>query len=171
MGLWPSECPVDEALLVWTAAIDSGFAQPSEWVAWADERILRLEEPPLWLLNLSLASSARDALGVVWPACRFVAPEAWTPLDWNGLFLGFLYLRFERGDFNMLELLLQGGRKTELANYRVGCEAFFELANELDVRGPTRPSNRSLPDRVADLFGPLAGIARHYWSRLRDEPA
>ena len=157
-------------LLTWTAAIESGFAQPAEWVAWADRQVARLDEPPGWVLDLSLAHSVAEARSVLWPACGRVVPELWQHLDWTGLYLGFVFLRFERGELNMLDLLIQAGRKADAASFRIDCETFYLLANELDGRGPTVPSNRPLAQRVAEVFGPLAEAARQAWTELSNVP-
>lgn len=155
-----------ESLFAWTAAIESGFARPAEWIGWADRQILRLDEPPVWVLDLSLAHSAKDALAVLWPAHASVAPMHWERLDWTGLFLGFLFLRFEYEEMGMLDLLLQAGQQADRANYRIDCETFYLLANEIDGGGPTRPSNRPLEQRVVEVFRTVAEAARQAWFQL-----
>jgi hypothetical protein len=162
---------MDELLLAWTAAIESGFARPAEWVAWADRQIERLDKPPVWVIDLSLAHSVKDALALTWPASGRVAPVLWECLDWTGLYLGFLFLRFERGDLGMLDLLTQAGRKADAANYRIDCESFYLLANEIDGGGLTGPSDSPLASRVVEVFRPLAVAARQAWFRLSDEAA
>jgi hypothetical protein len=159
---------MDESLLVWISAIESEFAQPADWVSWADRQILRLDNPPVWVLDLSLRHSDKEALGVLWPAACKVAPELWETIDATGLHLGFLYLRFERTDLSMLDLLTAAGRKADGASFRIECEAFYLLANEIDGGGPTRPSNDPLPQRVAELFQPLADYARRRWNEMLD---
>jgi hypothetical protein len=162
---------MDESLLAWTAAIESGFARPAEWVAWADRQIVRLDEPPVWVLDFSLAHSSKEALAVLWPASANVAPALWERLDWTGLYLGFLFLRFERGDLGMLDLLIQAGRRADGANYQIDCATFYLLANEIDGGGPTRPSSRPLAQRVVEVFRPLAEAARQTWFLLSNEAA
>jgi hypothetical protein len=162
---------MDESLLAWIAAIESGFAQPGDWVAWADRQIGRLDEPPGWVLDLALAHSAKDALSVLWPVCSRVPPVLWDRLDLTGLFLGCLFLRFERGDLTMRDLLLQAGMKADSSNFRIECETFFLLVNEIDGGGPTVWSTCPLGQRVTELFGPFAQAARQVWFRLRSESA
>ena len=162
---------MDESLLTWIAAIESGFAQPTEWVAWADRQIAQMDEPPVWVLDLSCAHSAKDALSLFWPACGRVTPVLLEGLDWTGLYLGFLFLQFERGDLNMLDLLLQAGRRADSASFRIECETFYLLANEIDGGSPTIPSNRPLAQRVVEVFRPLAEAARQAWFLLSNEAA
>jgi len=156
---------VNELLLIWIAAIESGFAQPDEWVAWADRQIVRLDEPPVWILDLSLVHSANQALEVLARTTDKVAPNLWDQLDWNGVYLGFLYLRFERGDLTLWELLIQAGEKADCAQFRIDCEEFYLLANEMRGAGPTLLASRPLMERVSELFEPLAQSARRCWSQ------
>jgi hypothetical protein len=162
---------MDEALIAWIAAIESGFAGPEEWAAWADWQILRSENLPQWVLDLSLAQAARDALAALRPATDKLPPAICERVDWTGLYLGFLYLRFQRGDFPMLELLVRAGDRAGGYSFRVDCSTFYLLVNEIDGGGPTVPRDRALADRVGELFEPLAGPARQFWSRLSGETA
>src|SRR5262249_8557832 len=59
---------VEKAIWIWTAALESGFQPLPELIRWADEQISRLDEPPQWLLDLSLTRSTEEALGVLWQA-------------------------------------------------------------------------------------------------------
>jgi hypothetical protein len=76
------------------------------------------------------------------------------------LYLGFLYLRYERGDLPMAELLRTGGRYSDGSDCGIDCEAFYLLLNEIDGGGPTRPNDRPLTVRVTELFAPMVESAR-----------
>lgn len=156
---------MDEALIVWTAAIESGFCRPAEWVKWADEQIGQMERPPQWILELAVACSVPEALTIVWPAWVNIPSEIRTSLDYYDLYLGFLYLRFERGNMEMLDLLLEAGQKADCWSWRIPCEEFFWLANEIHGGGPTMPSDQPLPERVGELFKPMADLARWHWTQ------
>jgi hypothetical protein len=80
-----------------------------------------------------------------------------------------LYLRFERGDLTMLDLLMWSGRRADASSFRIDCSEFYVLANEIDGGGPTFPSDRPLAERVAELFAPLAESAQRAWTTLNDE--
>lgn len=89
------------------------------------------------------------------------------------LHLGFLFLAYEAGRIPIEKLLREAG---EYADGNGGggvpeCEAFYLLLNEIDGGGPTRKSDRPLPERVAELFSPLAAEARSALSNLPDGPA
>ncbi len=162
---------MDELLLIWIAAIESGFAHPDDWVAWADRQIERMDKPPAWILDLSLVHTADPALEVLWPATDKVARIIWDQLDWKGLCLGFLYLCFERGDLTLLELRMQAGDQADCASFRIDCEEFYLLANEITGAGPTLPASRPLIERVSELFKPLADLARQRWSQTTKDSA
>jgi hypothetical protein len=161
---------LDEALLTWIAAIESGFARDGEWAAWADRQITQLDEPPLWVLNVCVAYTPKKALHALWPAWGTIAQEVWTRLDLTGLRLGFMYLDYERNGISLLAMLLKAGELTDGTNYRVGCEVFYMLANEIRGNGPMLSSPRPLVERVAELFRPFSDSARYRWSRLQGEP-
>ena len=139
-------------------------------VAWADEQILRLDEPPLWLIELSLAT---DEAGLLRARAR--VPDAsgsvaGRGLDESRVYLGCLYLAFERGLLTMARLLHEAGDFTDPPSGDVpGCETFYLLLNEIDGRGPTRRGKGPVGDRVRDLFAPMAREARAALAELPRE--
>jgi hypothetical protein len=157
---------MDESLLTWIAAIESEYATPQEWIAWADNCIERLDEPPLWVLDLAMQKTHQAAFAVLQPARWRLDKRVWEKVDSTGMIIGFLFLRFERGDVSMLDLLLKAGEISDCANYEVGCETFYLLANEIDRGGPITPSNEPLLNRVTETFRPLAENAMRAWVML-----
>jgi hypothetical protein len=85
---------------------------------------------------------------------------------YDDLYVGFLYLRFERGDLSMAELLNLAGQYSDCSGCEIPCEEFYLLLNQIDGGGPTIPSDRPLPDRVAELFAPMAELARQNFDLL-----
>jgi hypothetical protein len=161
---------VGEPFQVWIAAVEAGFVPLPDLVRWADDQVMGRDTPPRWLLDISLAGTADQAVEALWRgladhAERFGAPPGPDPAR---LYLGFLYLRFRRGDLGLAELLSRAGGKADGADCGVGCEAFYLLLNEVDGRGPARPSRRPLAERVGELFAPFAQLAEGY---LRELPA
>jgi hypothetical protein len=159
---------------VWIAALDSGYVTHDAFTRWADRRIDVDPFQSRWILDLSLSRDADEAtrvLRIEWSR-QSDSPARDLPLlcEPAGLHLGFLYLAFEGGQVSMDELLLAAGRYAD--NKACGqvpeCEAFYLLLNEIDGGGPTRKSDRPLPDRVAELFAPLAAQARSALPHLPD---
>ena len=131
-------------------------------VAWADEQILRLNEPPLWLIELSLAT---DEAGLRRARARVpIGFEAYTgsTFDEVRVHLGCLYLAFDKGRLLIDKLLAEAGQFADCrcSNNTPPCEAFYLLLNEIDGGGPTMPDKRPLADRVCELFAPMAREAR-----------
>ena len=145
-------------------AMDSEYLSLSDFVAWADREVLRLESPPPWLLDTCIAKTKEEAINpmlLAWErhlgSARHARPDE---VSRHRLYLGFLYLRYERGDLPMAELLRTAGRHSDGSDCGIDCEAFYLLLNEIDGGGPTRPDDRPLTDRVTELFAPMAESAR-----------
>lgn len=161
---------MDENLWILAAAGSSGLLPVTDLVAWADQRILQLDSPPGWLLDLSLAKTQDEAVGTLlmeWN--RYIETgghERPDPELHGDLFMGCLYLRFERGDLTMAELLRLAGQYADAPGYGIDCETFYSMLNEIDGGGPTIPSNEPLEARVATLFAPVAGLARQHLGNL-----
>lgn len=154
-----------DVLLAWAAALDSEYMSIADVERWADQHILALDDPPLWLIDLSLTSCRKTALIFLWKgweqqmeACRECVDVF--EYDFGKLYLGFLYLRYVRNDLSLAELLKMAGRKSDAMDCGVGCETFYMMLNEIDGGGPVIPSDRPLADRVQEQFSPFAELAR-----------
>lgn len=139
--------------------MDTGLLPLPRLIAWADEQIMRLREPPRWLLELSLATSVEGI-----ERAREYVPEGVgrEQFDQRRIHLGSLYLAFEQGLLPTDKLLLEVGQFSDCcgSNAVPECEAFYLLLNEIDGGGPTRPSHRPFAERVRELFAPMAEEAR-----------
>jgi hypothetical protein len=119
---------------------------------------------------LSLATDA-DGLRRAWARVPDdAAPLGVAALDPSRIYLGCLYLDFERGLRTMRRLLQEAGDFTDPPSGDVpGCETFYLLLNEIDGRGPTRPGSGPLGERVRDLFAPMVREARAALAELARE--
>jgi hypothetical protein len=154
-----------------TAAIDAGVLRLSDLVAWADREILRLDAPPMWLLDLSLATDARG-LDVAWQRAidgDEAGPVELLSLDPTELRLGLLYLEYDAGRLTLAELLERAGLETDppTAGLGLDCEAFWALLNELEGRAPRPRDAPPLEARVRKLLGMAAETARAALPYLR----
>jgi len=152
---------------VWSEAIGCDYIRSvnvDAWREWADAQILRLDEPPGWLCDLSLAITAEQvqtAIGRSWAELpRQESSDLLKNLDRTGLNLGLLFLRFLRGDLDMAALLRRAAGRADATNYRIDCSTFYMLLNEMEGRGPVFPTSRPLRDRVTELFAPFTEYAR-----------
>ncbi|PSB57532.1 hypothetical protein [Chamaesiphon polymorphus] len=154
---------LDESLLIWTVALESGYIRSSVWVDWAEKQILELDSPPFWLLEVSLANTVEQASILVRKHIKQTHQATWNSIDYNDLYIGFLYLQFERGDLKLAELLMLAGKFADGKNYKIDCSKFFSLFDEIDNSDPIIPS---LKERVEELFKPMVKLAKYYRSRL-----
>jgi hypothetical protein len=156
----------DDTYVACLSAVGAGYLMLSDVVRWADQQILNEDRPPGWLLDLSLASSSQTAVNLLWSGWR----QQVEAHGCNGhlhersgqLYLGFLFLRYERGDLGTADLLHLAGQKSDVQWCGIDCEAFYVLLNEIDGSGPVLPSDRPLADRVEQEFAPFARLARSY---------
>jgi hypothetical protein len=135
----------------------------SVWVDWADDRILALDSPPLWLLEISVVNTVKKASTLLWKHSSQIRQETGNRIEYTELYLGLLYLRFERGELKLEELLMLAGKFANRINYKIDCSAFFSLLNEIDS-GDLK--NAILKERVRELFKPMVKLARYYLLKL-----
>jgi hypothetical protein len=161
---------MEASLWVWAVALESGYISLSDIVAWADRQVLHVSSPPSWIIDLCLARTPEDAQGLLMAAWyRYLeSPGPTRPGSeaYDDLYMGFLYLRFQRGDLSMAEMLNLAGRYSDSRGCGIPCEDFFLLLNEIDGGGPTIPSDRPLSERVAELFAPMEETARRHLDLL-----
>lgn len=94
---------------IWIVALKSGFIPFRTFQQWVDAQVLRRDPPPAWLLDLALAADVDVARHFLWQTWSELAtPDERDDFpDFWGLFVGFLYLRYERGESSLDELLAQ----------------------------------------------------------------
>ena len=154
---------LDESLLIWKIALESGYVHSSIWVDWADKQIIELDAPPLWLLEISLVTTVEKASILLWKYSRQINQVTWNRIECTELYLGFLYLRFKRGDLDLEELLMLAGQFADRINYKIDCSVFFSLLNEIDSIDLTITI---LKERVEKIFEPMVKLAQYYLSKL-----
>ena len=83
---------LDESLLIWKVALESGYILTPAWIDWADNQILELDSPPLWLLEMSLVDTVEKASILLWKYSRQIHQDTWNRIKCTELYLGFSYL-------------------------------------------------------------------------------
>ena len=144
--------------------------------AWAERRVQLESEIPDWLVELVLCESRGAALDHLfiarqWQRQELPGDEEIAAFDKVNLFLGFLFVRYQRHELSMLDLLIQAGDYTDGPGTRVGiaCEWFYSSANEIDGKGTVIRSDRPLAARVTELFAPFADAAHASLHQLQVE--
>jgi hypothetical protein len=158
---------MEEDLWIYAAALTSGYLSLSDLVAWSELRVRRLQSPPRWLLDLCSSKTQNEAIDTlldVCDRCKVAVDQTWPTHD--DLHLGFLFLRFERGDVTLAELLKASGQYADSSGCDIECEVFYLMLNEIDGGGPTISSDKPLEERVASLYRQKADLARHYVGKL-----
>jgi hypothetical protein len=161
---------MEDDLWVLAAALDSGYVPYTELIDWAQRQVLEIEAPSNWLLDLCVSKSQEDAIGLLLLESDRQADKLGHEQDHRGshddLYLGFLYLRFERGDLSLPELLLHAGKYADSSGCDIDCETFYLMFNEINGRGPTRRTQTPVSERVARLLAPKAALARSQVEKL-----
>jgi hypothetical protein len=152
--------------IYWLSAAKSGFASSSEWRAWADGEILAVDVPDVWLIELSLARTVDDLRRVVMMRADFEErlPDYVRPDD-NAI-LGYLWLRYERGDFDLADCLAQAGFAADASSGDVECELFYALLADLKKCLAQGGDSTQHVHAAANVFAPLKARAELQWQRL-----
>ena len=142
--------------MLWIRSVACGVLPLDRLIEWADREIMRLEQPPLWLLKLSTARNVdglRDALDAVEEDRQ--APNRWHRNE--AIFLGGLYLVYENGQLSIGELLKRAGKFADGSGGGdvPDCEAFYAQLNEGEGYTLERSGIGTLEDRVSALFQPM----------------
>lgn len=167
----------EEIALHWHSAASSGFAAPGDWKAWADRLIEVTDEPPMWLIDISLAGSTEALLPIMGalrrkvhePMCVGILHHAeQADALQNGLDdveAGYYLLKLEEGRLNLRDTLIAIGDFTDAADgISAGqCEDFYDLCNRLDSGESEAEIKRLLYQRI----GKLGEIARSQWVELQ----
>lgn len=156
----------------WHAAAVSEFASPSDWKAWADRVILASHNLDDWIIYVSLAGTLEDLLSTIWDQkhdevfkfhCRFVG-------DTSEAILGYLTLRWERGDLEWRELLLNFLDMLEHGALLglVRTEAFSEACELMDSCADLLDS-APFP-QLKQALEPYRNLADDQWQYLQEYP-
>lgn len=158
------------AVQVWIAALEEGYATGPACAAWA-ERELRAASPvPPWLVDLTYAAEAREALPPLHAGARALAASVAEigPYEHTSLRLGLMWIRHERGELKLAEALSRAGALTDARNYDApSCEAFYTRLNEIEGQQPGDACGASATAAVRDLFAPHAALAREALRHLQ----
>jgi hypothetical protein len=162
---------------LWTPALESGYATPDCWQSWADRLIDATSEPPIWLLDLSLAGdhgAAEAALSELGDAelvaiCTGEVGHI-TQLEMAGrrrddLAAGYHLLKLREGRASLSGTLIEIGCFADAAQgISAGqCEIFFDLGNRLSSGVP----EREVLGQLEELLAEYAEAAAAEWTELQ----
>ena len=111
----------------WVAGIDSGYFKTPAWVAWAEKHVVSKEPTRFWLVDLYQTTDPQEAKTYLLNGLNEDPPPTAFD-DWTGAELGFLYIRYLRGELGMGEFLKTAGGVADVRNYDYpSCEGIYQL--------------------------------------------
>jgi hypothetical protein len=143
----------------WLAAAESGFAHSDEWKRWADSWIAHADDSPTWVLDLSISTALDDLWRRLAPQIDWEVQQGFDRDKIHEAVLGYLWLRFERGDIDLRASLELAGRHADAYDTSAGCEAFFALLDLLEAGQDVRDASKA-------LFRPFQVLAVEQWAVL-----
>lgn len=151
--------------LYWLAAARSGFAKPADWKAWADKRIDETDAPASWIIDLSLADNAEslaEALALRTEVERHLLSDPYI----KDVVLGYVWLRYERGEMNLEEVLAAAGRLADNFETDIECEFFYARLNRLEHVPAVNEERRRIEQEVESRLRELREEASRQWHLL-----
>lgn len=132
--------------------IDSGYWKSVQWKVWADAVITKLDDPPYWTIQLSLAMSAGEAISILRE--RLAEVNYKDSVNHKSIVLGYMFLRFKEREVDLKEFLSMAWQETE-GSEDVGTPSNADIHNmyESYIRIlKSRKSFESLVERVSGSF-------------------
>lgn len=146
---------------MWLAAAKANYASPIDWRRWADRLILSMAQPPIWLINASMARNDTelreamvDRLDAEWNADGVPT--------YDDLCIGFLWLNYKRGQVSFADCLRLAAEQADGGSSRFSCEVFYQLLTRME-------SGERISDveSVAEAeFSSVAEVARNQFDEL-----
>ncbi|MEQ9454864.1 MAG: hypothetical protein RLN76_09785 [Phycisphaeraceae bacterium] len=150
---------------LWIPAIASGFARPEDWIGWADRMILKLDEPPVWVIEMGTASSIASVLKELASNGAAHDRATYPPYEetWQAtVFLGFVAESYLRGDLQTETLAKITYSLLEMYGWPwPDWLSEHELAVSTGSRLPNPASHR-----ISEEYGLQIHASRAAWSEL-----
>lgn len=165
----------------WLWAISSGYVSPIQWVAWADDVLMRCGEPPMWVIEMSSTSDKEDCSSQL----QTIVDDFGLPLDVfnpREVYLGYRYAMLESGMIDLKDFFEEPWCCNEID------AAFYDYFPEADKEhfdqddGPDWQSQdqilrrqghdaREVLVRFAPLFDPWRDLALSQYDYLMNKSA
>ena len=147
--------------------IDAKLLTSRELIPWADAMILKLDRPPEWIIDLSVATYQGDALAAV---RKFACSEPWDslPADISSQLeddhIAALYLRYERGELSWASFLRDSGEFADCTSGSRPCEYFYARLTALEDAEFSKDVERAQKADVVNQFaGAIERVRRVCW--------
>ncbi|RKH60007.1 hypothetical protein [Corallococcus aberystwythensis] len=153
--------PFDPAAVARIAVmVRTGLVGLRQLIAWADAWVMKLDDSPLWLLELCTAPDIDRARGLLLDMPDLPFPANVEEQDaWDADHLACLFLRYRSGGISWGDFLMRGGQYLDGANGHRQCEEFFMQLDLLErmgfpedlVQAQREDIERSLVDALARM--------------------
>ena len=144
----------------WLAAAESGYAAQMEWSSWADRQIEILPIPSDWIIDLSLARTSEELWSKLAAQIENEEQHGFNGRKMHDAIIGYLWLRFERGDLSLASTLRCAGEHADNYDTSVDCESFYCLLSQSEEGQDVRAA-------AEHLFAPFRQIAAIQWNELQ----
>jgi len=126
------------------AAIHAQHITPDKWIAWADRQIATIDQPPDWILDLSLARDYSAAWNAIWEIIEADPELARSELDEAAL--GLIALQYFEGQIDFPSFLQRAGDHTDPSGCSTDCEYFYHHLNRFEAA----PDRQRYEDQSAE---------------------
>jgi len=148
----------------WLAAAEAGFAQPGDWQRWADIFIIQMENPALWLIELSMSDN-RDAFmkATVDQRLDELAENPLIYANYSDAVVGYSYILWNKKSDTVSQFLLDCGAFVDGMDGSMGPEEPYSILNEFEQTGNFDQAERE----IQKLFEPCQQEAILQWGILQ----
>lgn len=150
----------------WLSAVSTGFADATSWKNWADALIERLEEPPIWIINMSLANTLDELYKALEERKAEEDRAAGNVIPLGNAKLGFYYLRYERGDYTLDQFLSVAGDEADDGTADLPCEPVFEILNTVEQAKDDSALLTALASKTKRMFSSYSRTAQEQWAAI-----
>ena len=152
--------------------LEMGLVGLKEIIAWADAWVMKLDDSPLWLLEMCTAPDVATAAGLLRSIPMLPLPA--TPEESRAEdadHLACLFLRHRRGELSWGEFLFQAGQYTDSAGG--WCEEFFMRRDLLERMGYPEPMVQSqreeFEERLQEALKRVESAHRQFEAETRGD--
>ena len=149
-----------ENLIGLSRSIESGYIQELKPISkWAEMIIINMEHPPSWILDIYDSKVSSEIFIILCDQLNRLPANVWCKIDDTAICLGFSYLIFKRGDINLLDLLMECGRKADSSNYIFDCSHFYHFANQVENINLSEHEQQKNYREIETILRPMAEMA------------
>jgi hypothetical protein len=144
---------------LWVVALWAEYPARDQWQTWADVTIAKHDALEDWLIKLSLAEDAQQAIDAVMLAVD--ASSIWSNGQLRDSGIGFYWMKYQSSRIDLKDCLSGAGSYADRFDTSIECECFFSLLNELE-------SGFDVEDKAREMFEPYRRLAESNWQNLMD---